>query len=191
MNIHSNTHNEINTSPDSTVALIKQAFCLCSQTSYTAQRHVTTVMADGYSRAKNKQVSWNGNKMQTQRGGEAEPVASDRLLRKLAFILCSAWLILSKGWIVSKSLLPNFAWKAYLFLTPKRAKKMNQGLDKLACLTQAQWEEFLECRSCVLSFCSSSASFRLLLQAICVFLPYSHSAHSWKVEGCFCWSCTN
>lgn len=40
--------------------------------------------------------------------------------------------------------------KPIRFLTPKRAKKMNRGLDKLASLTQAQREEILKSRSRVL-----------------------------------------
>ena len=44
-------------------------------------------MADGCSQAKNKQVSGIGNKIHTQTGKKAEPVPSDRRLRKLAFIL--------------------------------------------------------------------------------------------------------
>lgn len=106
-------------------------------------------MADGYSQAKkkkNNKLKWL--KKNTQTGRKAEPVASDRLLRNRLFILCSGWFIFVRGMDLIQEFITKLQMQSRsVFLTPKRAKKMNRGLGELATLTQAQWEEIFKRRS--------------------------------------------
>lgn len=145
MNIHSDAHNEINTSPDSTLALIKQAFSFysavlsnlvhCSK----ACHHSNGRWVFSCQKLISKLNSWKPTNRKECRASclwqTAEETCLYSLLRLVHFCPRDG----SNPRVLTSD------------ATPKRAKKMNRGLDKLAPLTQAQWEESLKCRSCVLT----------------------------------------
>lgn len=59
------------------------------------------------------------------------PVASDRLPRNQLFILCSGWFIFVRGMDLIQEFITKLQMQSlFPFLTPKKAKKMNRGLDK-------------------------------------------------------------
>ena len=173
MNIHSDAHNEINTSPDSTVTLIKQAFSFhsavlsnlvnCSK----ACHHSNGRWVFSCQKLISKLNSW-------KHINRKECGAS--CLWQTAEETCLYSLLRLVHFCPSDGSNPRVYYqtsdaKPIRFLTPKKAKKMNRGLDKLASLTQAQWEKNPKCRSHVFLQLSSS-----IVPLITIEISTSHSA---------------
>lgn len=121
--IHSIARNEINTSSsDSSVALIKRSFCFDGVTpsdpisrSQARRRHRRVLSSPEDETSK---------KTKQKREKKRKKKASLLLLLRMVNFFTR-----------SKSIRQNFRGKAVLFLTLKKAKKINQGLDQLAFLT--------------------------------------------------------
>lgn len=173
--IHSDAHNEINTSPYSIVTLIKQTFCFysavlsnlihCSK----ACHHSDGRLVLSCQKLISKFNSWKHTNRKECRASclwqTAEKTRLCSLLRLVHFC--------PRDGSNPRVYYQTSDAKPIRFLTPKRAKKMNRGLDKLASLTQAQWEGILKCRS-LSSFSSPPALFRLHLITIqFFFLPFT------------------
>lgn len=65
------------------------------------------------------------------KGAKAEPVASDRLLRKLAFILCSAWLILSKSMNHFQKFITKFCMESLFVSDTKEGQENESGSGQI------------------------------------------------------------